>query len=91
VPSFVDGSDIRYIKKYQLTSEFLSEETSGTLRKMSGIWHFAENFKNRTGFHQVRFHFLASLSGKIRNYREGLATWEKSGKIGNYQDSDFSQ
>jgi hypothetical protein len=28
VPSCVDGSDVRYIKKYQLTSEFLSEETS---------------------------------------------------------------
>jgi hypothetical protein len=45
VPSFVDGSDIRYIKKYQLMSEFLSEETSGTFRKMLGIWHFAEKLQ----------------------------------------------
>jgi hypothetical protein len=29
-----------------------------------------KNFKNRTGFHQVRFHCWASLSGKIGNYQE---------------------
>jgi hypothetical protein len=41
-----------------------------------------KNFKNRTGFHQVRFHCLASLSGKIGNYRGWLASREKSGIIG---------
>jgi hypothetical protein len=55
-----------------------------------------KNFKNKTGFHQMRFHCLASLSGKIGNYWEGLATREKSGiirifpdnsQLGNYRES----
>jgi hypothetical protein len=48
-------------------------------------WEFGilrKNFKNRTGFHQVRFHCLASLSGKIGNYRGWLASREKFGIIG---------
>ncbi len=51
-------------------------------------WEFGilqKNFKNRTGFHQVRFHCLASLSGKIGNYGEWLA------KIGKYRELSGSQ
>jgi hypothetical protein len=56
-----------------------------------------KNFKNRTGFHQVRFHCLASLSGKIGNYREWLASRERffpiipnSSRLGNYREiSEF--
>jgi hypothetical protein len=55
-------------------------------------WEFGiswKNFKNRTGFHQVRFHCLASLSGKIGNYRSGVIG--KLGIIGNYRELSGSQ